>query len=187
MIKNKLIFLCKDKTNNQFGDRTIALEVDNAVWQVLGQLFKDISQYDVYTRPYIVNIDRSGVRPIAYHPIPTIQTPDQNNGIRYVYSEKEDDRKYESMPANGLMTYAKLGLSELTETVGFVTYSDRTEFWNLPISVTKVREMIVVPFSELADTDDFPLPSGVAETIVQMVCDSLKSNPIQDNIYKPKK
>jgi hypothetical protein len=81
------------------------------------------------------------------------------------------------------MTYAKLGLSELTETVGFVTYSDRTEFWNLPISVTKVREMIVVPFSELADTDDFPLPSGVAETIVQMVCDSLKPNPIQDNIY----
>jgi len=188
MLKTKLIFLVKDKIGTQTGDRTIALELENAINQVLGQLFaRDLSQWNAYAKPFIADIVRTDVRPFALHPVRVIQTPEVNNGIVAIYSEKEDDRKYESMPMNGLMTYEKLGLGNLTDTVGFVVYAEKVEFWNLPPSVEKVREFIVRPFSEWDDNEDFPLPAGAAETVIQMAIDSIKGNQIENNIYKSKK
>ena len=180
-----MIFLVKDKIGVQFGDRTIALELENAISQVMGQMWtKDLSQFDLFAKPYLVNIDRTGVRPKTVHPAPIIQTSDAPSGVRFIFSECEDDRRYEPILPQNLVTYLKLGMSELTQAVGYVVFSDRNEFYNLPDTVEKVREFIVRPFSAWDDKEEYPLPSGVAETIIQMTIDSIKGNKVEGNIFR---
>ena len=185
---DKLIALVRDKIGIQFMSRTIALELENAINQVCGQIWmRDPSQYDLLAKEYIATIDRSGVRPIAKYPVPILQIADAPNGLRYIYSEKEDNRRYEPILAQSLSTYHKLGMSEFTEAIAYVPYTESCEFWNLPISVESVRMYIVRPFSAFEDSEEYPLPAGAAETIVQMAIDSLKGDKIQPNIYKTAK
>ena len=187
MIKSKLIYAVKDAVGKQYGDRTIAETASNVIIQIFGQLFaRDLSQWDLYVKEYVADIVRTDTEVYALHPVPVIQLPDSANGVRFIYSEKESNRRFEPMPQQSFITYSKLGMSELTQTVGYMVYTDRTKFWNLPLSVEKVREHIVTPFAEWSDEEDFPLPSGMAQTIIDATVDSMRGNPTATNIYKPK-
>jgi hypothetical protein len=72
-----------------------------------------------------------------------------------------------------------------TDVVGYLTKADRVEFFGFPDSVTQVRMDIVPAFPEWGDTDDFPMPSGVAENIYGLVIQAVQGNtPTDTNIFK---
>ena len=202
--KQQYIDTIKDKTKNQFRDRTIALELEIAFNTIVGQLFlKDPYQYDFYVRWFddvdVVQADPcldekgNGVRrSYSVLPCATIQTPDLANGVRYILANKSnnisdpsEELRFYPIPAYGVQTYTDLGLDNIDpNTVGYVVYTNRVEYWNLPTLIEKVRMGVVPSFMAWDNDTEIPLPSGVSAQIITMVLESVQKYPYETSDYK---
>ena len=188
MIKGKVIDQVKDMTGNKFHDRTVAVHIEDAFNTVVGQLFKgDPNQWDLYCQSFTVDVDNVKPRPYALLPKRIIQTPDVANGVRRIFSTDDDNLDYVPMPYNGFQFYGILQLDDVDDSVGYAVRTDRVEFFNLPSIIKQVRMELVLPWSEWDDSQDIPLPSGVANLIIQQAVATLSNQPVETNIYKPKK
>ena len=188
MIKGKMTDLIKDATGNKFKDRTINLHIENAWNTVVGQLFKsDPSSFDLYVKSYTIPVTPSKPRPYITLPVRTIETNDTANGVRRIFYADDDDLSFVPIPASGAQFYSLLNLDTIDDSIGYLVKSQIVEFWNMPSIVKEVRVEIVPAWDEYADTDDIPLPSGVANLIIQQAVATLSNQPVETNIYKPKK
>ena len=187
MIKGKVIDQVKDMTGNKFRDRTVAVHIEDAFNTVVGQLFKnDPSQWDLYCQSFTVDVNNVKPRPYAMLPARIIQTPDIANGVRRIFSTDDDNLDYIPMPYNGFQFYGILQLDDVDDSVGYAVRSDRVEFFNLPSIINQVRMELVLPWSEWDDTQDIPLPSGVANLIIAQAVQTLTGIQPDTNIYNKK-
>ena len=188
MIKGKAIDQVKDMTGNKYHDRTVSVHLEQAFLTVAGQLFKsDPSSWDLYVKSYTLPVTQSKPRPYITLPVRTIETSDTANGVRRIFYTEDDDLSFVPIPANGAQFYSLLNLDDIDDSIGYLVKSQIVEFWNMPSIVKEVRVEIVPAWDEYADTDDIPLPSGVANLIIQQAVATLSSQPVETNIYKPKK
>jgi len=188
MLKGKMTDLIKDATGRKFGDRTVSLHTETAFDTVVGQLFaRDPNQWDIYCQPFTVDVANVKPRPYAILPKRIIQTPDVANGVRRIFSTNDDGLDYIPMPYNGFQFYGELKLDDVDDSVGYAVRADRVEFFNMPAITKQVRMELVLPWSEWDDAQDIPLPSGVANMIIQQAVATLSNQPVETNIYKPRK
>ena len=183
MVKEQLIHLCLDILGLRFGDRTLALHIENAWNTVVGQTFrKDCQQFDFYSKPYEVDVVH-GNRPYSILPESIIQTIDHANGVRRITPLDSNKFDFVPIPSIALLAFDAVDLGDVTDSIGYYVKHDKVEYWNMPSYIKKVRMELVIPFSKWDDLDDIPLPDGTAEQIVQMACLSYRGGNVQTDIH----
>lgn len=187
MNKNQFIELIKGRLGWKFGDRTIALHIDNAWNQVVGQLFlNDSHQLDFYCKTYTVTVEYSEPRPYALLPVNTIQYKDAGGGVRQINTICDEGVYFVPMRGIDFQLFSGLDAGIVnTDVVGYLPKTDRVEFFDMPDTITQVRMEVVPAFSALSDSDDIPIPSGIAENIYGLVLQAIQGNaPTDENIFK---
>ncbi|MFA5715607.1 MAG: hypothetical protein WC998_07700 [Candidatus Paceibacterota bacterium] len=187
MTKKQFIAQIKSALGIEFMDRTVGAYFDQAFNTVTGQLFRsNPNQYSFYAKSYEVDVVQSKPRSYALFPVSVIQTTDTANGVRQIFTTGDDDLNFVPIPGIGFQIYKKLAVGRVSKIIGYLVKTDRVEFmWNMPTNITKVRMELVRPFSAYDDEEEFPLPDGSADIIIQMVLQMMNAKvDVKTNIYK---
>jgi len=187
MTKAQIIELVKQKLGWKWGDRTLALHIENAWNQFIGQLFKnDSHQLDLYCKTYDVAVTVGSPRSYSLLPVKTIQYVDAGGGVRRIHTQCDEEMFFVPMRGIDFQIFSSLDAGLVaSDIVGYMTKSDRVEYFDIPDEITSVRMEIVPAFSEYADTDDIPIPEGVAANIYGLVLQMVQGNtPTDNNIFK---
>ena len=184
--KAQIVEQIKVALGMDFGNRTVAMYIDQSFNTVAGQLFKqNPNQYDFYAKTYIIPITHAHPHSYAILPVPVIQTTDNANGVRQIYPMCEDELAFAPMPKSGHQIYNKLTVGKVCKVVGYNLKTDRIEFLkNLPDDIKEVKAELVRPFSAYDDEEEVPLPDGSADLIIQMVMQMMNKQDVKTNIYK---
>jgi len=185
MVKEKIVQLVADAVGENFALRTVALHIENAYNSIVGQIFaSNPNQLDFYAKPYEVAITRNKGRVFANIPVAIIQSPDNARGVRSI-SDKDGTCRFYAVPL-----YALRSSCDAAKLSGFVFYGVKTsivEFLNLPKQVDSVMMDLVIPFSLWDDSEDIPIPSGVADNIIALAMQTLnKETTLHTNAFKTK-
>jgi hypothetical protein len=186
MKKSQIIELAKKKVGWRWDTRTAGLHVDLAWVNITGQLFAgDLSNLDLYAKPYTVDVVRVSPRPYSMLPVSILQTIDPANGVRHVYPLCEDGTFY--VPIRGI-DFNLLPDSDAAKTdnaCGYYVKTDRVEYFQIGEDVTQLRMEIVPQFSDYDNDDDIPIPAGSAETFFALIVQSMEGKlETKDNIFK---
>lgn len=186
MRKDQFIESVQKIVGMRYGDRTVTLHIEQAINTVLGQVFnRDPNQWDMFAKSYEATIV-TGTRPYALLPEAIIQTPDLAKGVRRVYASGSDKLMFMPMPGFGHQLFQEVNLDKVDDAIGYEVKADRIKFYNLRAPITTVTMDLVIPFSKWEDSDDFPIPMGTANMIVDMAAATLSGKEGDKNIYKRK-
>lgn len=148
---------------NTYGFNRVKLCIGRAVNDVWFQIFKkDASNYDIYTKEYIVSVDRS----VAYHPfvtlpVPIVQLQFVGDGVRNIIPITDNSFAFQAMSYDALTLYSDTYLNTLDDSVPYALQGNKIVFGSsLRNDVTQVRLMLVRPFDAYDLQEEFPLPSG---------------------------
>jgi hypothetical protein len=186
MNKAQIVELVKQRVGWKWGDRTIALHIENAWNQVVGQLFlNDSHQLDLYCKTYEVDVV-TATRKYSLLPVKTIQYKDAGGGVRRIHTQCDEQLVFVPMRGIDFQIFSSLDAGIVaTDIVGYMTKHDRVEYFDISDDITTVRMEIVPAFSEYEDTDDLPFPDGVAANIYGLVLQMVQGNaPTDTNIFK---
>jgi hypothetical protein len=183
MLKNQIIQLVKDGSQNRFKDRTCALHI-GLIWeQMLGQLYSAHSEeLDYYTTPLKAQVVRNGKNVYALFPKRAIHFSDLKKGCRSINTEGDVTVQFVPVSLLGRKIYPSINTGD--KSIGFEVKKDRAIFDNLPDEINEVVLSLVLPFDVYDGNDDVPMPSGVNELIIQFAIDSLNGKDIPINIHK---
>jgi hypothetical protein len=185
MTKGQIIAQIQLALGIEFHSRTIAAYIDQAFNQVVGQLFRqNPNQYDFYAKSYTIDVVQQCPTSYALLPVAIIQTPDNAQGIRQVYSTGENNLDFVPVPKFWFQLGKKLIAGKVMKQIGYFPKTDRIEFMNIPTAVTQVRAELVRPFTAYDDDEQVPLPDGSADMIIQMVFQMMNKEQVKTNIYK---
>ena len=187
MQKAQFVEIIKSRLGWKWGDRSIALHIDVAWNQVVGQLFaSDSHQLDLYTKTYTVDVTNGSPRKYALLPVGTIQYKDAAGGVRRVHTQCDEEVHFVPMRGIDFQIFKSLDAGLVaTDIIGYLPKTDRIEFFEISDDITNVRMEVVPTFSEFDDTDDIPIPDGMAENIYGLVLQAVQGNaPTDTNIFK---
>ena len=189
MTKSQLIELVKQKLGWKFGDRTISLHIENAWNQVVGQLFiNDSHQLDFYTKTYTdVAVVDEVPRKYSLLPVRTIQYKDAGNGVRRIHTDCDEQLVFVPMRGMDIQIFSELDAGRVADDItGYLVKTDRVEYFGIIDDITTVRMDIVPAFSAWSDSDDIPMPEGVAESIYGLVLKATAGEnlPSDFNIFR---
>ena len=188
MLKSKLVDMMKDAAGVKFSDRSLVAHLDNAFNTVAGQIYvREPSQLDYFARKFIVDIVHDPFRFYSLYPCEVVMGIDTAKAVRHVYPTGNDRIDFVPIEETGVDIFSAVDLDMIDSSVGYIPKSDRCEYWNLQKHICKVVQYIVVPFSEWSDTDDIPLPMGVADQIIQLALSTFRGQAAETNIYKKTK
>ena len=181
MTKATIIQLIKDRCGLQFSDRTVAIHLGHVFTSVLGQLFaQNPNQWEFYSKRIKLSVSNR----FAALTVPVIQTITNGNGVPRCYSADGDTVFYPS-PYYSLTSSADAanlhGFVFYTVTANGIRFSD-----TLPEDTTEVLADAVLEISAYGDNDFINLPSGVAQTIIDLTVQAVNGGNAHGNIYKPK-
>ena len=186
MTKGELVELIKKKLGDDYRlhDNTVALDLNLAWEQALGEITKhNKSMLDFYAVSYddveVLRDDRSGEY-YSMLPVPIIEGMNISHGVRRINYPK--DRSLSFVPATGLNIdiISDLDAFHVVDSVLFEVRKDRIVFHNMESGVSSVSMELVPPFNEIDEDDEFPLPVGASQYIVEMVSEFFKGSPYVD-------
>ena len=187
MTKEQIIQLLKDTAGLDFGDRTVALHFTSCFSSVVGQLFRDTNQWSFYTKQITLTVKNR----VAKLTVPIMQFAANSKGVVRIYptgaedSCLPDDTEFIPMPSYALHSGADA--NNISSFVFYVVTAIDVRFnKSLPKAVTELYADCVLEFSAYENTDQVPLPSGVAQMIVDATIVSLKGDIAFKDLYKPK-
>lgn len=187
MTKSQIVELIKSRLGWKWGDRTIALHVENAWNQFVGQLFlNDSHQLDLYCKTYEVAVTSGSPRSYSLLPISTIQHKDAGGGVRRIHTQCDEEVFFVPMRGIDLQLFSSLDAGLVaSDIVGYIPKLDRVEYFGIPDEIVNVRMEIVPAFSAYDDDDDIPIPEGVAANLFGLVLQMVQGNsPTDTNIFK---
>ena len=189
MTKSQLIELFKSKLGWKFGDRTLGLHVENAWNQVVGQLFlNDSHQLDLYTKTYEdVAVVDAVPRKYSLLPVATIQYKDAGGAVRTIHTKCDETLTFAPMRAIDFFLFSELDAGAVSVGVaGYLTKTDRVEYFELSDDITSVRMGIVRAFSAWSDSENLPIPEGVGASLSGLVLKLAtgQNAPADFNIFK---
>jgi hypothetical protein len=187
MTKGQFTELIKQRLGWKWGDRTIALHIENAWNQVVGQLFlNDSHQLDLYTKTYTVDVLSGTPRKYSLLPVKSIQYKDAANGVRRIHTLCDEQVHFVPMRGIDFQIFSSLDAGIVnTDVVGYLSKTDRVEYFDIIDDISQVRMDIVPAFSAWGETDDIMIPQGVAESIYGLVLQAVQGNaPTDFNIFK---
>lgn len=168
MKKRELVDLVKSSAKqidrqNTYDFNRVASCLGRAINDVWFQIFKqDASNYDIYTKPYTVSINRTNPsEPFVTLPVPIVQLQFVGDGIRGILPTNSQKFTFQAVSHDTLTLYTGTPLNNLDDSIPFALLGNNIYFGeNLPTDVTSIRLLLVRPFEAYALDEEFPLPSG---------------------------
>lgn len=154
---------------NTFGYNRVKMALSLACNDVMFRVFKmDASNYDLYVKPYDVDIDRTiAFRPSCEIPTKIVQLQFMGDGVRQILPINSGYMMFAAMSLDLLSLYHDTPLNELDDTIPYALENNRIIFSSsLPVDVKKVRLMLVRPLEAYDDNEEFYIPSGQDMSIV---------------------
>ena len=182
MIKGALIELIKeslpqlDKTG-KYHDKIVEAYISLAVNTILGQIFKkDAGNYDLYAKEYSGTIlqDQNTEQYYSAYPAPIVQTIGPSKGVRSINTTKGQGLEFAPAQSSDMALFQDLMASKLSNVIPYIPQRDRVLYIGEPIdedyqTITNVRMLLVVPFTEYDMDEFFHIPEGVDLDIVDTV------------------
>ena len=186
MTKGELIELIKIKLgdDSRLHDNAIALDLNLAWEQALGEISKyNKAMLDFYAVEYEDVEVKKNIKTGEYYsllPAPVIQAKNISNGVRRRNFLK--DRSLSFIPGTGLEidSMRDLDVFHVMDSVVFNVKKDRVIYYNMETGIDSVKMDLVIPFNEMDEDDEFPLPIGASQMIVEMVSAFFKGTPYVD-------
>lgn len=154
---------------NSLGYQKVKMTVSMAVNDVFFQVFKkDSSNYDLYVKPYTVDIDfTTSFEPKVTLPTKIVQLQNIGDGIRQIMAVGSGAFNFSPISLDGLSLYYGTSLNDMDGSIPYAIRGNEIIFASfLPTDVAKVRLLIVRPFEAYGDDEEFYLPSGQDVNIV---------------------
>lgn len=148
---------------NTFGFDRVRLVTSMAINDILFQIFKkDASNYDIYTKPYEVTIDRSAPKePSVTLPVPIIQVQFIGDGVRNIIPVNSNFFTFQPVSYDTLTLYRGTPLNKMDDSIPYALLGNKIIFSeSLPSDVASVRLLLVRPFEAYGLDEEFPIPSG---------------------------
>jgi hypothetical protein len=174
MKKKELIQLIMDAAGVRSVDRTTALHLNNSFNTTVGQLFvRDQGQWAFYRKRITLAVTE---RVASLEGIPIIQTRTNANGVLSVYPTASDDKTV-FYPAPYYLMRSSADVTKLSGVVYYSVTPDEVTFsTSLPKEVTELYADIVPELQYYEDDDEIPLPTGIAQVIIDQAVQALKGN-----------
>jgi hypothetical protein len=193
VIKGKLIELIRGRILGGSASVDRLHEVDQrrielAISAVLNTIFYTAfrvhsSNLDTYSKTYKnVAISQDPDTNIYFSILPAkvVQFPRVSDGIMNINEMKNEMKGKDVMfvPMKSDDNEMMFGIESdlIDDVVKYIRKGGIVEYYNLDPTITKVRMDLVVDFTEWGMTEDFPVPSGQDNDLVNMVTQYLKSD-----------
>ena len=186
MTKGELVELVKISLGDdgRLHDNTVAFDLSLAWEQALGEITKrNKAVLDFYCVEYDDVAVQKNVRTGEYYsmlPVPIIEGMNISHGVRRINYLK--DRSLSFVPGTGLNIdlMRDLDAFHVMDDILFMVKKDRIVYYNMPSGISSVKMDLVPPFNAMDEDDEFPLPIGSSQYIVEMVAAFFKGTPYVD-------
>lgn len=186
MTKGEIVELVKIRLgdDSRLHDNAVALDLNLAWEQALGEITKrNKSVLDFYCVEFedvaVVKNPRTGEY-YSMLPSPIIEGMNISHGVRRINYLK--DRSLSFVPGTGLNIdiMRDLDAFHVMDSILFMVKKDRVIYYNMETGISSVKMDLVIPFNEMDEDDEFPLPVGSSQYIVEMVAEFFKGTPYVD-------
>jgi hypothetical protein len=187
LLKNTLAQIDKtSKYHDTYIDHLIEQCVNSVYYQVYAQSPRALGQY---TKRYTTQAIASGGTANRYYHTLTVSLvpmPDKRGGVRSIVSSVDTDVYFVPVTDQELMLMDEAQADGLTTATPIVVYyivrPDLIEFKNMTATIgagTLTLDLLVC-FTDLADTDEVPLPLGKNVEVIKMALEILGVVPPKD-------
>jgi hypothetical protein len=189
MIKSKIIELCRGRIlgGSASVDRLKEADprrIELAISAVLNTIFYTAfkvhqSNLDTYSKTYRnVAVIKDPDTDIYYSTLPAkvVQFPRVSDGIMNINEMKGKDVMFVPMKSDDNEMMFGIESDLIDDVVKYIRKAGIVEYFNFDPTITHVRMDLVVDFTEWGMDEDFPVPSGQDNDLVNMVTQYLKSD-----------
>jgi hypothetical protein len=189
MIKSKIIELCRGRIlgGSASVDRLKEADprrIELAISAVLNTIFYTAfkvhqSNLDTYSKTYKnVAVVKDPDTDIYYSTLPAkvVQFPRVSDGIMNINEMKGKDVMFVPMKSDDNEMMFGIESDLIDDVVKYIRKAGIVEYFNFDPTITHVRMDLVVDFTEWGMDEDFPVPSGQDNDLVNMVTQYLKSD-----------
>lgn len=198
MIKQELISQIRAKLlaekpgadNSYLADeRRVERDISNATNAIFFQIFKkNPENLDRYSKSYYNIPVIQDLNSLIYYsslPAKVIQFPIVGDGVRQVNLMQSTDVNFVPMKLSDRMFFASTDAGNITSTIGYIVTAQTSNgssfdgivqyFGNGISSISSVKMDLVVDFTEYLSTEDYPIPAGQDENIINMIIQQFKA------------
>jgi len=173
MTKEQLIELVGKALPTKQHPAMIGAAIGRAFNQILYSTFrKDLSNLDLYTRPYDTTIEYDSSRDVYYSniPAPIVQLPVPGDGIRMITPVKEKGVHFVPMKDHAMRMFDVF--TEVSSFVGWAIRNQRVEYES-GLQGMQITKHLVIPFDMYEDEDEIYLPVGADMEIIGLAAQIL--------------
>ena len=188
MIKGKLIELIQERLNNgsttpdiwkQAHPLVIAEYAGLAINNIMYQIFsRSVDGYDIYGKWYYnVPVENSQ----SDIPCSKVQLPDNSYSIRKITLTGES-ASVRFLPVKPLASsvLTRLGSVDRMNIIPYEVVDNKVLYTNIG-DITKVNMYAITNFSDLNNDDDFPIPAGQGEAVINGIMNYFRDARPKDN------
>ena len=189
MIKEGLISLVRNRLQKYdktaiYHDKVIEYQLDVCWNEILHDAFNsDETNYDFYAKDYYgVSVTLVNGRYQALYPDPIVQLISKSEGVRRV-SVSDFDLEFVPVSLYEQELLEGLELDQMFDGDGVIRYRvmyDKIQFLEDMSGVSTVDMTLVIPFRAYDMTEDIPIPSGKAMSLVDLAVERLSTIPPVD-------
>ena len=177
-IKNLLPSI--DKTA-KYHDNVLAMAIDTAIEQVFSEIYKvDPHNLDIYVKKYVVDAlttDAYLVDGAMYIDLPAsvMNLPSKGRGVYRIQSREDAAVKFIPVTWYEVDQVLSSELQYVTSKVWYTVETTRIIFHNIPNgnSTDALAVWMIPKFYDLASTDDFNMPMGQDQKVIEAVITNL--------------
>jgi hypothetical protein len=184
MTKAQYIDWIRNRLGGDAHRKDIEYAIDQAYQQIIStQSIKNLDDFNFLTKMYTgVSVSTEAVTSFKYStlPAPIIYLPEVNKGVRQINTSQGSDLRFYPMTFDEWEYTGDLISGGVhADMVGYITLSNKVYYHNIG-SISTVRMVLAVPFSEFDSTDKITLPSGLNGDITQITLAILRGDPPRD-------
>lgn len=178
----------EDKTR-KYHENVVAATVE----RVFNQFFYTLArsnprELDDYTTSYgdstALTVLEDATTGVYYTTLPVqfVPLPDKRSGVRHVLTAEQGEVAFFPMTTKEFDLAPNTLMGQMTERIGYIVRGTKVEYYSMNSTVASagVRMHIIVPFSDLALTDEVKFPYGFDGDIMATVLELLRAIPPKD-------
>lgn len=196
-------FLASDSAGDSKGvyhPEIVKTHLNNAYNQAVyntwlnGKKFSDFGQLDAWSKTYEVTVSgQVGARAYALLPFAPVQLPD-GMGIRQVRDHDDTDVVFAPIEATANVVFAELEVQTMDDTPTFsleqndlsTGAGEESHLLRLaklplvPINITSIDVMMIVPLDQMDDYDDVVIPAGMEDGLIRQTVELMSKKLMPD-------
>lgn len=181
---------------NKVHPGTLSVYIGRGFNQIIYETFrKNLSDLDLFSKTYSgIEVKKDKQQNLYYCELPVaiVQLPNAGDGVRNISTMAGKGLEFIAINSNLQMLHEDLEVRDVDGPIPFMVMNGRVEFGNKsPIEdVSKVKLTLVPQFEELDMLDEFYIPAGKDEVLMELVLKfatpALPEKEINDQSQKTK-